>query len=182
MSYGVGRRCGSDPELLWLWYRPAAAAAPIWSLAREFPYAMGVALKRKEKKKKKGKQERKIRRIPCLQNKYITVGEQDVSKGKTKTINRSQKKNGWDIKSRWGKPDQEWGTHLGPHLWVWVDSGKSDHPNMCQWPHCPQGWALRLPIELGLRDRNFPHWDFFFRSYTAGHKPNLMARLIFFFF
>ena len=26
MSYGVGRRCGSDPEFLWLWCRPAAVA------------------------------------------------------------------------------------------------------------------------------------------------------------
>ena len=23
---GVGRRCGSDPRLLWLWFRPPAAA------------------------------------------------------------------------------------------------------------------------------------------------------------
>uniref|UniRef100_A0A8C3VJN5 Interleukin-18-binding protein n=1 Tax=Catagonus wagneri TaxID=51154 RepID=A0A8C3VJN5_9CETA len=33
---GVGRRCGSDPALLWLWCRPAAAA-PIGPLAREPP-------------------------------------------------------------------------------------------------------------------------------------------------
>ena len=26
MSCGIGRRCGSDLALLWLWYRPAAAA------------------------------------------------------------------------------------------------------------------------------------------------------------
>ena len=26
MSCGVGHRCGSDPELLWLWCRMAAAA------------------------------------------------------------------------------------------------------------------------------------------------------------
>ena len=26
VSYGVGHRRGSDPELLWLWCRPAAAA------------------------------------------------------------------------------------------------------------------------------------------------------------
>ena len=46
MSYGVGHRCGSDPVLLWLWCRPAAAA-PIGPLAWELPHAAGVALKRK---------------------------------------------------------------------------------------------------------------------------------------
>ena len=38
-------RHGSDPTLLWLWCSPAAAA-PIWPLALEPPYAMGAALKR----------------------------------------------------------------------------------------------------------------------------------------
>ena len=41
MSCGVGHRCGSDPELLWLWYGPSAVA-PIQPLAWEHPYAMGV--------------------------------------------------------------------------------------------------------------------------------------------
>ena len=52
MSGGVGHRRGSDPELLWLWCR-SAAAAPIHPLAWELPCAVGVALKRPEKKKKK---------------------------------------------------------------------------------------------------------------------------------
>ena len=47
----IGRRCGSDPMLLWLWYRPAATA-PIGSLAWESPYAADAALKSKKKKKK----------------------------------------------------------------------------------------------------------------------------------
>ena len=38
---------GSDPSLLWLWYRPAAAA-PIPPLAQELPYATSVAVKRKK--------------------------------------------------------------------------------------------------------------------------------------
>ena len=42
MSCGVGRRPGSDPKLLWLWYRPAAAA-PIQPLTWEPPYASGAA-------------------------------------------------------------------------------------------------------------------------------------------
>ena len=46
MSCGVGRRQGSDPELLWLWYRPAATV-PIRPLAWEPPYATGAAVKRK---------------------------------------------------------------------------------------------------------------------------------------
>ena len=50
MSCGVGCRCGSDPELLWLWHRPAATA-PIGPLAWEPPYAVGVALKSQKKKK-----------------------------------------------------------------------------------------------------------------------------------
>ena len=43
MSYGVGRRHGLDPALLWLWHRPAATAQ-IGPLAWEPPCAMGVAL------------------------------------------------------------------------------------------------------------------------------------------
>ena len=55
MSCGVGRRCGSDPVLLWLWQRPAAVA-PIKPLAWEPPYAVAAALekaKRPPQKKKK---------------------------------------------------------------------------------------------------------------------------------
>ena len=46
MSCDVGHRHGSDPALLWLWYRPAATA-PIGLLASEPPYASGGALKTK---------------------------------------------------------------------------------------------------------------------------------------
>ena len=49
MSYGIGQRHGSDPELLRLWYRPAAVAL-IQPLAWELLYATDVALKRKKKK------------------------------------------------------------------------------------------------------------------------------------
>jgi len=47
MSCGVGHRCGSDPMLLWLWYRPAAVATVqplVWGL----PYAAGAAPKRQK--------------------------------------------------------------------------------------------------------------------------------------
>ena len=52
MRCGVGRRCGLDPELLWLWYK-LAATAPIRPLAWELPCVEGVALKRQKKKKRK---------------------------------------------------------------------------------------------------------------------------------
>ena len=56
MRCGVGLRLGSDPTLLWLWYRPAAVAdlTPRLgnSIYRETPYATGVALKRRNKKQK----------------------------------------------------------------------------------------------------------------------------------
>ena len=52
MSYGVGHRCGLDPELLWLWCRLAAVAL-IRPLAWEPPYAAGVVLKSGEKIKLK---------------------------------------------------------------------------------------------------------------------------------
>ena len=45
MSCGVGRRCSSDPALLWLWHRPAARAL-FRPLAWEPPYAASAALKR----------------------------------------------------------------------------------------------------------------------------------------
>ena len=55
MSCGIGRRCGSDLALLWLWCR-LAAVAPIQHLAWELPYAAGVALERTKKTKKKKKE------------------------------------------------------------------------------------------------------------------------------
>ena len=51
MSCGVGRICGSDPSLLWLWCRPAAIA-PTQPLAWEPPYTMGVAQNNNNNKKR----------------------------------------------------------------------------------------------------------------------------------
>ena len=50
MSSGVGGRCGSDPELLWLWCRPVAII-PIGPLAWEPPYAAGGALEKTKRQK-----------------------------------------------------------------------------------------------------------------------------------
>ena len=44
MSWGVDYRCSSDPMLLWLWPRPAAAA-PFQPIAWKPLYAAGMALK-----------------------------------------------------------------------------------------------------------------------------------------
>ena len=52
MSCGVGYRHGSDPTLMWLWYRPAAAA-PIRPLAWEPPYAARAAQEMAKRQKKK---------------------------------------------------------------------------------------------------------------------------------
>ena len=52
MSCGVSHRCGSDPELLWLWRRLVVTAL-IGLLAWEPPYAVGADLKRQKDKKKK---------------------------------------------------------------------------------------------------------------------------------
>ena len=54
MGCSVVCRRGSDPTLLWLWCRLAAAAL-IQLLAWEPPYAAGVALKRQKNKNKEVK-------------------------------------------------------------------------------------------------------------------------------
>ena len=50
MSCGVGPRRSLDPELLWLWCRPAAVA-PIRPLACKPPYATGGAPEKTKRKK-----------------------------------------------------------------------------------------------------------------------------------
>ena len=57
MNCGAGHRHSSDPVLLWLWRRPAAAV-PMPPLVWEPPYAAGVVLKSKNKKKKKKKKKK----------------------------------------------------------------------------------------------------------------------------
>ena len=52
VSYGVGCRLGSDPVLLWLWCRPAAAASGR-PLAWGPPYATGTTLEKPNDQKKR---------------------------------------------------------------------------------------------------------------------------------
>ena len=54
MTCGVGRRHGSDPELLWLWRRLVATDL-ISHLAWEPPCAVGMALEKTKKKTNKQK-------------------------------------------------------------------------------------------------------------------------------
>ena len=51
LSCGAGRRCSSDPALLWLWCRSVAAAL-IRPLAWKPPYAASAALEKTPKKDK----------------------------------------------------------------------------------------------------------------------------------
>ena len=79
MSCGICHRCGSGPELLWLWPRPVANSSdstPSW----EFPYAKGMALKRKKTKKKKKKEEevkkKSVRRSKLQARKKLGIHQQ----------------------------------------------------------------------------------------------------------
>ena len=75
MSCGVGRRCGSDPELLWLWLRPVATA-PIGPLLWEPPCAAGAALER-QKDKKLNKLKEKIEQTTTKPPKIRGLGEKE---------------------------------------------------------------------------------------------------------
>ena len=68
MSCGVGRRHGSDPVLLCLWCR-LAAAAPIGPLAWEPPYATGVTLEKEKKKRQKTPK----KQVALLQTKNVHI-------------------------------------------------------------------------------------------------------------
>ena len=69
MGCGIGLRHGSDLALLRLWCRLAAAAL-IWPLAWELPYAPGWALKKKTKKKKKRSYLNESGCIQLMDNRY----------------------------------------------------------------------------------------------------------------
>jgi len=71
MSCGVGHRHSSDPVLLWLWHRPAAAVQ-IPPLGWELPYAVRVALERL-KKKEKMKKEKEILK------EFFSIGNYDFN-------------------------------------------------------------------------------------------------------
>jgi len=52
VGFGVGCRPCSDPTLLWLWCRPAAAA-PVGPLGWGPPCAVGVTLEKRAKRQRK---------------------------------------------------------------------------------------------------------------------------------
>ena len=67
LSYGVGRRCGLDPELLWLWHR-LAATAPIRPLAWEPPCAKDEALEKVKRQKKQKQKQTTTTKTPATDN------------------------------------------------------------------------------------------------------------------
>ena len=60
MSCGVGCRHGSDPTLLWMWYRPIAVALIRPLAAWELPYAVSVGLKCKKKREREREEKKEI--------------------------------------------------------------------------------------------------------------------------
>ena len=70
VSYGVGLRHSLDLELLWLWCRPAAVA-PIRPLPWEPPYAVGVALKTKNKEENDYKNSRFNTKLGTASQKWL---------------------------------------------------------------------------------------------------------------
>ena len=76
MSCGVGRRCGLDLALLWLWCRPAATAQ-IGPLAWEPPYATGVALEKAKRHTQKKFNSKGIKG-PYIRTKTIKPSEEKI--------------------------------------------------------------------------------------------------------
>ena len=116
MSCGLGHRCGSDPALLWLWFRLAAVAL-IQPLTWELQYAVSVPLKSKNKQTNKQKipmestmkyQENKLY-LPGFRLDYKATVIQTVWHWHKKQKHRSMEK---ERKPR-NNPTHLWSTHLG---------------------------------------------------------------------
>ena len=71
VSCSVGCRHGLNPVLLWLCCR-LAAAAPIWPLAWEPPYALGTALEKDKRQKNKKKNKNKTNHNTVIPKKSIS--------------------------------------------------------------------------------------------------------------
>ena len=71
-SCSVSHRCGSDPVLLWLWRR-SAAAAPIRSLAWGLPYGADAAARREREKKERRKERKGKEKLISGEKKRISV-------------------------------------------------------------------------------------------------------------
>ena len=79
MSYGVGCRLSSDPELLWLWCGPVSMA-PIRPQAWEPPYAMGAAQEMAKGLKKKKKKNEKTKKNKKTTKNSIYINENNTTK------------------------------------------------------------------------------------------------------
>ena len=89
---GIGHRRSSDPALLWLWCRPAAAA-PIRPLAWELLYAARTALKKAKKKKKvhyvQGNENRNYHR-PLIRNDARQMARRHLSSSEERKKKKNQ--------------------------------------------------------------------------------------------
>ena len=77
---GINSIYGSNPMLLWLWSRPAAAAL-IRPLPWEPPYATGSALKTKRKERKRERKEGSKRQAWCWEETPGTAPKLQVLTG-----------------------------------------------------------------------------------------------------
>ena len=77
MNCGVGRRCGSDSMLLWLWCRPTVVA-PIQPPAWEPPYLASVALKKTKDKNKTKTKKKKRKKWQRWRQRLVPTGVQRV--------------------------------------------------------------------------------------------------------
>ena len=122
---GVGHKCRSDPTLLWLWRRPAAAA-PTRPLAWELLYTTGAALKSKikipKKKKKPPKEKNRLKREQrfelCIRVKQWSTKDRKerrsrpgLAQGKDTLLTRSA---GASYLTLWDNDTQECLTIPGP--------------------------------------------------------------------
>ena len=119
MSCGVGRRCGLDPALLWLWYRPAAVAL-MRPLAWEPPYALGEALKSKKKMKNK-----KLPGAPKHMTREVDLGLPDLLQA-SQVLTADARPGGWALGAMTAQRDT--GGDKGCWLWRQVGLASSPHP------------------------------------------------------
>ena len=125
MGCGVGCRHSSDPTLLWLWHRLAAAVL-IGPLAWELPYAAGVTLEKKKRKRKKKKNPPCDQLIFLSSSSRLTEEFRPVTHSLLFPAHRSL--NG-DSPLLWQCPvpttglAASWGKVHGPLLWMALGSG-----------------------------------------------------------
>ena len=149
MSYGIDCKHRLNLALLWLWHR-LVAAFPIWPLAREFPYATGVALKSKQNKTKWKTKLKNKAFISMMHNLKFILGRKGVwpCNGLPGEAFPRKPHFGWDMqrpwpqalrwKGDWGLRGSERGTRcLGPEGEEWRQEMRLEG-----WAAARPHWAL----------------------------------------